>query len=93
VTNLSSIALTQAELDVLAHHLAYESATLIVESNCADVSSQCDSPDWFDTGDCDEFAKAYVVNSIAYLEARGLLERHDANPDWITMFDESEAAR
>ena len=96
MANLSSLALTQAELDTMAHHLAYESATSFIDCNCVDVSKKVSAdPFWFDIDPEGHSLESQggIAEAVVYLEARGLLERHDDNPNWVTMFDESEATR
>lgn len=92
MTHLSSLALTQEELDTAAHHLAYEGATLVIESACPRVREEME---WFDVTPqrVHEVAKLIVADAVIYLEARGLLERHDDNPNWVTLNHESEASR
>jgi hypothetical protein len=78
---------TKAELDALAATLAYEFAISTLDGECNDVTEEAGGEgEWHDSSLCDE-------DMLAYLEARGLLERHASNPAWVQVRDESEATR
>jgi hypothetical protein len=80
-----------ADLNRLGHSLAFEHATSVIDSNCVEVSDQVPeyTPHWFEIVPDSEITK----DAVLYLKARGLLERHPKNQNWITMFSESEASR
>lgn len=92
-TNLSSLAITDAELDVMAHGLAYDGCCSVIESTCPIVVRIEQA--WFDTTPDNVYvaARKFLADAVIYLEARGLLERHDDNPNWVSLNDESEGLR
>ena len=86
--------MTREELDALGHGIAYDAARTTIECNCLHVSEEdAGGVDWFDVGmdSVDLEAEDHVRESVTYLEMRGLIQRHEANPDWVTLIDESEA--
>jgi hypothetical protein len=80
------------DLDTMAHGLAYSDASVCIECNLTDVSEQAGADGWFDVSTADEFY-ADVEEHVAYLDARGLIQRDAAHPTWIAVLDESEASR
>jgi hypothetical protein len=38
-------------------------------------------------------AEEFVKEAVEYLDARGLIERHPDNANWVCVRDESEATR
>lgn len=92
VTAVAAV-MPKAELDALAHTMAYELATSGIESNCVHVREIHGDGDWWVLPEASGEMHAEVAACVAYLEARGLFGRHDDNPEWITLFDESEAER
>ena len=72
-----------------AHSLAYERAEEIVRSELVVVAHKTfDSRSMREgTDDAEGLAAA-----MAYLVSRGLLERHETEPSWVSVRDESEAA-
>ena len=60
----------------------------MIESECTWHGT--DGVGWFDVS-IENFGDDDVLDSVKYLEARGLIERHPENQDWIQMRDESEA--
>jgi hypothetical protein len=93
MTNLSSLAITDAELDRMAHSLAFDASVSAIDSACAKVDAL--DGEWFDITPANVYhiAQPFVADAVIYLEARGLLERHDDNPNWVALNNESEATR
>jgi NTP pyrophosphatase (non-canonical NTP hydrolase) len=77
--------MTKEEIDALGHGLAYSAACTAIESECV----RCDEG-WFDVS-IENFGDDDVLDSVKYLDARGLIDRNPDNPDWIQLRDESEA--
>lgn len=82
------------ELDKLGHGIAFDAAVSIIESNCCRVDGVDPvATDFFDVGDegIAEGAEEGVKESVLYLDMRGLIERHENNPDFVAIRNESEA--
>jgi hypothetical protein len=85
--------MTKEELDTLAHGISYEACCTVIESHCLKVDGI--DPVWpryFDVGKDEVDLEAYdiVAESVKYLEARGLLEHHADNFDWVLLRDEAQ---
>ena len=83
-----SCSVNRSELDALAYVIAYSAACTMIESECTWHGT--DGVGWFDVG-IENFGDDDVLDSVKYLEMRGLIERHPENRDWIQVRDESEA--
>lgn len=89
-----SKAMTREDLDKLAHGIAYDACCTMIESNCVMVLGlEVAAFPFFDVSakGCDEYALDQVEESVRYLDARGLIVRHEDNAYWIQLQDESEA--
>lgn len=85
----------QSELDTMAHHLAWENAITCIECNCLqiDLDGVADRlGGWLDLAASDAYDDD-LAEQVRYLEARGLIERHEDNPNWISLRNEEEATR
>lgn len=81
---MSGIGLmTDAELAATAASIAYESCCSVIDVWCLDVSEEAGAEGWFQLPS----DIAIVEDDIRYLEARGLLERHETREDWISVRD------
>jgi hypothetical protein len=80
----------RAALDALAHGMAYDSCKLVMGGYC--VTGRDGGDPWLITETQDfEGESAEVKEAVGYLEARGLLERHQRRHGWVRVRDESEA--
>jgi hypothetical protein len=77
--------LNKTEIDALAHDLAYAHCVSVIEGGCVEVTEEPGETDLYDLT-----SGEYMAEEIKYLEARGLLEHHDGNPNWAWIRDESE---
>jgi hypothetical protein len=76
-----------AELDKLAHSMAFEFAESVIRSEGITMRDEDD-----DTWELvDDVGEVELFDAVRYLEARGLLERHPEHNDWVRVLDESEA--
>ena len=89
------VAIPQADLNAVAHSLAYEYTTGFLECNCVYVGESDGFPDWFElpSAGADADTMALIAECVQYLDVRGLVARHPHNENWIALADESEAAR
>jgi hypothetical protein len=80
---------------VLERSLAFEQAQQFAESvsNPVEPEGADDARDWFDLTDSSRAEdEAHLLDeALEYLTWRGLLLRHDANPNIIAIRDEHEA--
>lgn len=88
--------MTDAELNTLAHSLAYEAAVSAIE--CATLNGTDESGDWMvldsDPINPSEESDTHALRGdFQFLDARGLLVRHASKAEWIQILDESEATR
>lgn len=82
------------ELDKLAHGIAYDSSSSTIDCNCRMVDGiDPVAPTFFDISDegISRGAEEFVKEAVEYLDARGLIERHPNDANWVTVRDESEA--
>lgn len=77
-------AIEIADADSIAH---IESETISPGENWCDLSRVGDDPE--NTVALNEQIKASIAKSVAYLEGRGLLERHPSQP-WVRVREGSE---
>ena len=69
--------MTQAQLDALAHRLAYDHALGIVETTCLAVNPTAGGRLFYDTrsdGYMYEYERPELRRALKYLRARGLIE-------------------
>lgn len=86
--------LSNAEVNELAHHLAYQSCETLFDGECGSADDVDGEPGvWYDTDVRFELAADGVAEAVKYLDARGLIVRHPKKPNWISLHDESEATR
>jgi hypothetical protein len=93
--------MTKEELDALAHGIAYDSCCSIID--CNTLSSFYAGLEYFDVAPVSDGSSAEppivasvdakIAEAVKYLEARGLIDHHPDNPNWVTIHDESEATR
>jgi hypothetical protein len=76
------------DLSVIEKSMAYEFAAMRIQSSCVLHDENAYAQPWADTSSSD----MDLDEECAYLEARGLLERHPSHPDWVRVGDESEPA-
>ena len=70
----------------LERSLAFDMAVSLIDSYSLHVAEG----DWKDVGTQEPEHAADVSRAVTYLEKRGLLIRHEQNPDWVQVSDESE---
>lgn len=87
---LLAAPLTPEALRTLERSLAYERARGALDSFCGAGRDAFSDRNWYDLDDVDEDA-VNVDDEAAYLDSRGLLERHPTKPRWVDVRDESEA--
>ena len=78
------------ERSELERGFAYSYATQVIEGACRPVGP--DGESWWDVNDAVQLAEPDVTLAVAYLESRGLLDRHPEQAHWVSLRDESEAA-
>ena len=93
--------MTKEELDALAHGIAYDSCCSIIAGHT--LMSFYAGLEYFDVALVSDGSRAEpsifalvdaeIAEAVKYLEARGLIDRHPDNPNWVTIHDESEATR
>jgi hypothetical protein len=84
---LEKFVAERAELDKLAHSMAYENAETIIRSESLPYCDE-DEQQWFEV---EPEGEVDLVDALRYLELRGLLDRHPENPNRVQVRDESEA--
>jgi hypothetical protein len=87
---------TNDELNALAHKIAYDAAAATIECCCISIDEgTVENRNFYDLANDgnDSGAERAIADSVRYLEARGLIEHHPDNPNWIALRDESEATR
>lgn len=87
------VAIPVEDLNAIAHSIAYEAATGDVESLCVYIGESEGCSDWWELDFSLNEDGSRLANSVRYLDARGLLERHPQMPNWVALIDESEATR
>ena len=92
--------LTDFEMDSLSRTLAYEWAIGVIFDGCVSVPkdetcAEAEVGTWwkFDPAHYLEHGGDDFLKAIAYINARGLIERHATQPNWFAVRDESEATR
>ena len=83
-----------AELNALAHDIAYHAARSDIESHCIETFSigGVNAGRWYYVKqlDHDDWAED-VAKAVTYLEARGLLRRHTHDTNLVRPLDAKEA--
>jgi hypothetical protein len=79
--------LSKDDLDKLAHSLAFDFAESVVSSE--GIRMRDDEDQAWEMVDAE--GEVDLFDCLRYLEARGLLERHPVNANWVRVRDESEA--
>jgi len=86
--------INKEELDKLGHGIAFDACVVTIESHCRRVDGVDPvATDFYDVGDEGvEFgAEEYVKEAVLYLDMRGLIERHEDEPNFVAIRNESEA--
>jgi hypothetical protein len=86
--------MSDAELNALAHTLAYDMASSLIGGECLIINDKGELFGFdLDSANNDPETNREIAECVRYLEACGLIERHADNPNWIALRDESEATR
>ena len=74
----------EIDFDAFAREIAAETARSAIECHTLEVDR--DGLPWRDLDSAEEMAAEFIEVGQEYLEARGLLERHAANPRLVRLW-------
>jgi hypothetical protein len=77
-----------SEFRMVESTMAYDSAISLIDG-CVLLAAE-EGQDWHDLADFAEGSRGYLLDAVAYLNQRGLLDRHPDHPTWISVLDEDE---
>ena len=81
-----------AEMRGLERSMAYEYAVSTIDGLCLELPDL--GLDHYHLGSIPEDDEGdQAREAVRYLEWRGLIQRHEKNPEWVGILDECEAAR